>query len=136
VRKSVAVSGWRRNRLNTASCGVEVIRFFIAIRLPERRKPDSTTGFYPVGFDDHFLKAPRRIAWRPSRLAAINSPTAARGAPHPRAQNHFQIARDLVGKAGNAVRSSPQCGILQDFRDQFMQRAAVRHLSPSFGKAG
>jgi hypothetical protein len=28
----------------------------MAIRLPEREgKPDSTTGFYPVGFDDDFL---------------------------------------------------------------------------------
>ncbi|STW12282.1 Uncharacterised protein [Klebsiella pneumoniae subsp. rhinoscleromatis] len=28
----------------------------MAIRLPEREgKPDSITGFYPVGFDDNFL---------------------------------------------------------------------------------
>ncbi len=47
------------------------------------------------------------------------------GLAHPRAQNHFQIARDLVGKAVNGRQIlTPVRSILQDFCDQFMQRAA------------
>jgi hypothetical protein len=45
----------------------------MAIRLPEREgKPDSTTGFYPVGFDDDFLGSASENSGRPARLAAIS----------------------------------------------------------------
>ncbi len=48
--------------------------FFMAIRLPEREgKPDSIIGFTRLGLTTIFWEAPRRIAWRPARLAAINT---------------------------------------------------------------
>ena len=57
------------------------------------------------------------------------------GLPHPRAQNHFQIPRDLFGKPLYCRQIlTPVRGILQNLRHQLTQRAALGHLCPPFGK--
>jgi hypothetical protein len=44
----------------------------MAIRLPEREgKPDSTTGFYPAGFNDDFLGSDSENSAAASKLTAI-----------------------------------------------------------------